>query len=143
MYASCYRKTDRGIVQIKELSTYHDVLKEMQSSSTLSTFNSLLVNAILNDANSVDEQIHDSQKSAIKEPANDIMYPCNNLPICDVVGQGTSRPSIAEIVDPKSPIKSTEARSSTSTLGATKQRQRYRLHCDRFDRCTHKSNRLI
>jgi hypothetical protein len=39
------------------------------------------------------------------------------LPSCDVVGQETSRSSLAEIVDLKSPNKSIEATSSTSTLG--------------------------
>jgi hypothetical protein len=33
---SCYRKTDQGVVQIKELPPYDDILKEMQSSGTLS-----------------------------------------------------------------------------------------------------------
>jgi hypothetical protein len=33
---SCYRKTDQGVVQIKELAPYDDILKEMQSSSMLS-----------------------------------------------------------------------------------------------------------
>jgi hypothetical protein len=28
---SCYRKTDQGIVQIKELPPYDNILKEMQS----------------------------------------------------------------------------------------------------------------
>ena len=39
------------------------------------------------------------------------------MPICDVVGQDTVRPSQAEVVEPKSPCKSTETKSSTSTLG--------------------------
>jgi hypothetical protein len=33
---SCYRKTDQGVVQIKELPPYDDILNEMQSSGTLS-----------------------------------------------------------------------------------------------------------
>jgi hypothetical protein len=78
----------------------------MQSSSTVYTFHSTLVNAILNDPNSVDEPILDSQKSTVKEPANDIIDPCNSLHVCDVLSQETSLPSIAEIVDPKSPTKS-------------------------------------
>jgi hypothetical protein len=32
----CYQKTDQGVVQIKELPPYDDILKEMQSSGTLS-----------------------------------------------------------------------------------------------------------
>jgi hypothetical protein len=33
---SCYQKIDQGVVQIKELSPYDDILKEMQSSGMLS-----------------------------------------------------------------------------------------------------------
>ena len=55
------------------------------------------------------------QKSAIEKPAN---YPCKNLP--DIACQDTIRPSQAEIVEPKSPNKSTETKSSTSTLGGNK-----------------------
>jgi ribosomal protein L18 len=40
-----------------------------------------------------------------------------NLPNCVVVGQETSRQSLAEIVDQKSLSKSIEATSRTSTLG--------------------------
>src|SRR6185312_11684840 len=41
--------------------------------------------------------------------------PCKNLP--DVAGQDTIRSSQAEIIEPKSPSKSTETKSSTSMLG--------------------------
>ena len=54
------------------------------------------------------------QKSAIEKPTNN---PCRDLPICDVAGQDTIRPSQAEIVEPKSPNKCTETKSSISTLG--------------------------
>jgi hypothetical protein len=66
--------------------------------------------------NSIDS-ISIVQKSTIEKPINDIIIPCKTLPNCDVVGQETSRPSLAEIVDLKSPNKSIEATSSTSTLG--------------------------
>jgi hypothetical protein len=66
--------------------------------------------------NSVDS-ISIVQKSAIEKPINDIIVPCKTLPNCDVVGQETSRPSLAEIVDLKSPNKSIEATSSSSMLG--------------------------
>jgi hypothetical protein len=36
---------------------------------------------------------------------------------CDVVGQETNRPSLAKIIDIKSPSKSIKTTSSTSTLG--------------------------
>ena len=55
------------------------------------------------------------QKSAIEKSANN---PCKSL--SDVVGQDTIRPSQAEIVEPKSLGKSTETKSSTSTLGGNK-----------------------
>jgi hypothetical protein len=54
--------------------------------------------------NSVDS-IFIVQKSAIEKPINGIIIPCKTLPNCDVVGQETSRPSIAQIVDLKSPNK--------------------------------------
>jgi hypothetical protein len=57
------------------------------------------------------------QKSTIEKPTNDIITPCKTLPNCDVVGQETSRSFLAEIVDLKSPNKSIEVASSTSTLG--------------------------
>lgn len=70
--SSSYRKTDQGMVQIKELLTHHGVLIEMQSSTTLSTFNSAIVNGILNNSEGADDQIHVTQKLAINEkPAND------------------------------------------------------------------------
>jgi hypothetical protein len=55
--------------------------------------------------------------SVVKKPTNDIINPCKTLPNCDVVGQETSRLSLAEIVDLKSPNKSIEVTSSTSMLG--------------------------
>ena len=54
------------------------------------------------------------QKSAIEKPTNN---PCRDLPICDVAGQDTIRPSQAEIVEPNYPSKYTETNSSTSILG--------------------------
>ena len=39
------------------------------------------------------------------------------MPTCDVAGQDTIRPSQAEIVKSNFPSKSTETKSSTSTLG--------------------------
>jgi len=54
------------------------------------------------------------QKSVIQKPTNN---PCKDLPTCDVACQDTIRPSQAEIVEPKSPGKNTETKSSTSTLG--------------------------
>jgi hypothetical protein len=69
-----------------------------------------------NKKNSVD-LIPFNRESLSEEPTIVMSNPCNVLPNCDVVGQETSRPSLAEIVDLKSPNKSIEATSSTSTLG--------------------------
>ena len=52
------------------------------------------------------------QKSVIEKSANN---PCKSVP--DVAGQDAIRPSQAKIVEPKFPGKSTEIKSSTSTLG--------------------------
>jgi hypothetical protein len=63
------------------------------------------------------ESILVNPESVVEKPTNYIINLCKALPNCDVVGQETSRPSLAEIVDLKSPNKSIEATSSTSTLG--------------------------
>jgi hypothetical protein len=60
------------------------------------------------------------QKSVIEKLINDIITSCKTLPNCDVVGQETSRLFLAEIVDLKSPNKSIDVTSSTSTLGGNK-----------------------
>ena len=52
------------------------------------------------------------EKSVVEKPTNN---PCKALP--DVAGQDTIRLSQAKIIKPKSPGKSTETKSSTSTLG--------------------------
>jgi hypothetical protein len=69
-----------------------------------------------NKKNSVD-LIPFNRESLSEEPTIVMSNPCNVLPNCDVVGQETSRPPLAEIVDLKSPNKSIEATCSTSTLG--------------------------
>jgi hypothetical protein len=60
-------------------------------------------------------QTHVVQKSVIEKPTNN---PCKNLP--DVASQDTIQQSQAEIVEPKSPNKSTKTKSSTSMLGGNK-----------------------
>ena len=79
---------------------------KIQSSGNLSDFVSSIVKDFI--------QAPIVQKSVIEKPTNN---PCKDLPICDVVGQDTVRPSQAEIVEPNSPCKYTEINSSTSTLG--------------------------
>jgi hypothetical protein len=45
----------------------------------------------------------------VEKLTNDIINSCKALPSCDVVGQESSRTSLAKIVDPKSSKKSIEA----------------------------------
>ena len=109
---SCYHKTEQGVIKIKEWKPppMIDLLKEVQSSDTLSDALSDLVQYLI-DQEDRSISVPIIQKSVIEKPANN---PCKKLP--DVAGQDTIRPSQAEIVEPKSPSKSTEIKSSTSTL---------------------------
>ena len=99
---------EQGVKVIKERQIPFpvDILMKMQSSGNLSDFVSSIVKDFI--------QAPIVQKSVIEKPTNN---PCKDLPICDVVGQDTVRPSQAEIVEPNSPCKYTEINSSTSTLG--------------------------
>ena len=99
---------EQGVKVIKErqIPSPIDILMKMQSSGNLSDFVSNIVKDFI--------QAPIVQKSVIEKPTNN---PCKDLPICDVVGQDTVRPSQAEIVEPNSPCKYTEINSSTSTLG--------------------------
>ena len=112
---SCYRKTEQGIIKIKDckLPSMIDLLKEVQSSDTLSDAISDLVQHLIDqEASSILVPV--IQESVIEKPTNNS---CKDLPTCDVACQNTIRPSQAEIVEPKSPGKNTETKSSTSTLG--------------------------
>ena len=114
----CYRVMEQGVIMVKiyvinELRMY-DLPKHSKSTA----------GAISDFLNFVDDQINRNksvdpipviQKSVIEKPINN---PCKNLP--DVAGQDTIRASQAKIVEPKSPNKSTETKSSTSTLGGNK-----------------------
>jgi len=106
---------EQGVKVIKERQIPFpvDILMKMQSSGNLSDFVSGIVKDFIDKENS-SIQAPVVQKSVIEKPTNN---PCKDLPICDVVGQDTVRPSQAEIVEPNSPCKSTETKSSTSTLG--------------------------
>ena len=93
---------------------------EMQSSGTLSDVLSGFVKHLIDKEDS-SVAIPVIQKSAIEKPTSN---PCEILP--NVASQDTIRSSQAEIIEPKSPNKSTETKSSTSTLGgATKHRQNF------------------
>ena len=97
--------------------SYHDVLRKVLSTSILSNSDRIYIKYLLGKPELIDivdtvNPITVIQKSAIEKPAN---YPCKNLP--DVACQDTIRLSQAEIIEPKSPNKSTKTKSSTSTLG--------------------------
>ena len=108
--------TEQGVKKIKEcqIPSTIEILMEMRSSGTLSNVISSVVKDLIDQIDS-SIQTHVVQKSVIEKPTNN---PCKNLP--DVASQDTIRPSQAEIVEPKSPNKSTETKSSTSTLGGNK-----------------------
>ena len=112
---SYYHKIEQGIIKIKEWKppSTIDLLKEVQSSDTLSNALSDLVQHLIDqEASSILVPV--IQESVIKKPTNN---PCKDLPTCDVACQDTIWPSQAEFVDPKFPRKSVETISSTFTLG--------------------------
>ena len=113
MRLSCYYKTEGGVIKIKKWTppSTIDLLKEVQSSDTLSDALSELVQYLIDQEDS-SVPVPVVQKSAIEELANNS---CKDLPICDVAGQDAIQMFQAEFVDPKSPRKSTETISSTST----------------------------
>ena len=117
MLPHCYRVAEKGVIMMKifaidELRMF-DLPKHCKS--TVSFITSLLsfVDELINKKKSVDP-ISVIQKSAIEKLTNNL---CNDLPTCDVAGQDTIRPSQAKIVKPNFPSKSTETKSSASTLG--------------------------
>ena len=97
-----------------------DLLKEVQSSDTLSDALSDFVQYLIDqEASSILVPV--IQESVIEKPTNNS---CKDLPTCDVACQDTIRSSQAEIVEPKSPSKSTEIKSGTSTLGGNKTKEK-------------------
>ena len=114
MLLSCYRNTEEGVIKIKEWKppSTIDLLKEVQSSGTLSDALSELVQYLIDQEDS-SIPVPTVQKSAIEEPANNS---CQDLRICDIASQDTIQPSQAEIVEPNSLSKYKETNSSTSTL---------------------------
>jgi hypothetical protein len=115
----CYQVTEQGVIMmneavINELRMY-DLPRHRKSFANLIIGLLAFVDDLRNKKNSVD-LIPFNGDSVSEEPAIVMSNPCNVLHNCDVVGQETSRPSLAEIVDLKSPNKSIEPTSSTSTL---------------------------
>jgi hypothetical protein len=92
----------------------------MQSSDNLSDELSEFLNYYiksLSDKEDNSESILVNLEPVVEKPTNDIVNLCKALPSCDVVCQETSRPSLAEIVIPKSPSESIKNTSSTLSLG--------------------------
>jgi hypothetical protein len=124
LFLFCFCKTKQGVVEITEWQppSTIDTLKEMQSlgnlSNNLSDFLSYYLKSLIDKEDNSDS-IRVNLESVIK-PIDDIINPCKKLPNYDVVGQETSHPSLAEIVDLKSLNKSIEATSGTLTLGGNK-----------------------
>jgi hypothetical protein len=116
----CYQVTEQSVILmniavIDELRMY-DLPRHRKSFANL--INGLLafVDDLLNKKNSVD-LIPFNRESVSEESAIVMSNPCKVLPNCNDVGQETSRSSLVEIVDPKSPSKSIETTSSASMLG--------------------------
>ena len=76
------------MIKERQIPSPINILMKMQSSGNLSDFVSGIVKDFI--------QAPIVQKSVIEKPTNN---PCKDLPICDVVGQDTVRPSQAEIVE--------------------------------------------
>ena len=120
MHTHCYRVTKQGVIMMK-ISTINkysmfDLRKHCKSAVSFITSLLSFVDELINKKKSVDP-ISVIQKSAVEKPTNN---PCNDLPTCDVAGQDTIQPSQAEIIIPNFPSKSTETKSSTSTLGGNR-----------------------
>jgi hypothetical protein len=105
---SCYRKTNQGVVQIKELPPYEDILKEMQSSGMLSIPVLNYVTLMLAFGKSVHRKDNVDLKLTIEGDINMNadkklgVNPCNDRPITDFVGQVDKdqiRPSQAESIE--------------------------------------------
>jgi hypothetical protein len=109
LFLYCFRKTKQGVNRIEwQPPSTNDTLKEMQSSGNLSDELSEFVNYYIKsliDEEDSSESIIVNLGSVVEKPINYIIIPSKTLPNCDVVGQETSRPSLAEIVDLKSPNK--------------------------------------
>jgi hypothetical protein len=149
---SCYQKTDQGVVQIKELPPYDDILKEMQSSDTLSIPVLNYVTLMLAFGKFIHRKDNVDLESATEGDINmsadkklDV-DPCNNRKITNFVDQGEKdqiRPSQAESIEKVDVI------SITSTLRGQNAIKDVRFAKKQFgslqnqpDRCENWSDRL-
>ena len=135
MHTHCYRITEQGIIMMKMFAINEymmfDLPKHCKSTARFITDLLSFVDELINKKKRVDPN-HVPENSAVKKPTNN---PCKDLLTCDVAGQNTIWPFQAEVVNLKPHSENIEIVSSSLTLGgATKQRQRYRLHRDRSDR---------
>jgi hypothetical protein len=103
---SCYQKIEQGVVQIKELPPYDDILKEVQLSGTLSVPVLNYVTLMLAFEKSICRKDNVDLKSATEGDINMNadkklgIDPCNDRPITDPVGQGQKDlPSQAESIE--------------------------------------------
>jgi hypothetical protein len=105
---SCYQKTDQGVVQIKELPPYDDILKEMQSSDTLSIPVLNYVTLMIAFGKSIHRKDNVDLESATEGDINMTVNkkldvdPCNDRKITNFVDQGENdqiRPSQAESIE--------------------------------------------
>jgi hypothetical protein len=91
---SCYHKTKQGVVQIKELPPYDNILKLMQSSGTLSVPVVNYVTLMLAFRKSSHRNDNVDLESATKGDINMNVdkklgvNPCNDRPIINFVDQG-------------------------------------------------------
>ena len=134
LFLSCYHQTDQGVIKIKEWQTmsHIEILKEIQSSGTISVRLSSFVQFLIDEVDSV-ASMPIIQKSAIEnsnyieEPVKVYMNselivdPCNDRPFFDVVGKDPIRLPQADNVDPKPLSKCIETTSSISNLGGQQQ----------------------
>jgi hypothetical protein len=90
---SCYRKTEQGVVQIKDAPPYDDNLKEMQSSGTLSIIVLNYITLMLAFGKFVHMKDNVDLSSATEGNINRNadkklgVDRCNDMPITDFVGQ--------------------------------------------------------
>jgi hypothetical protein len=96
LFLSCFRKTEQGVIWIKEWQPPSTIntLKDMQSSGNLFDELSEFVNYYLKsliDKEDSSESILVNIESVVEKLTNDLTDPCKALPNCDVVGQKTSR----------------------------------------------------
>ena len=138
---------NKGI--IKEPPSYHDVLREVLSTSILSSRQYNYIQDVLDRSKSIDtvdsidlafvsKQSATEKNKSIQDPmkikANSKLVgnPCKNKPTNVSVDQNTIRLSQAEVVDPETSRKNIETTSSTLILGGQQDKDKG-SSCDKID----------